>query len=602
MSKRTAAVLVVMVLVLGGGLVGLQLAEQRRAASRTPAAAKQSPAPSSPATPAVPSRPLAPASDAYNGTIDGRVLDGVTHEGIANAELTFLGDDGASTFRTRNDGGFALAAPATGSFVLASISAPGFLPYSPPVGFSGSRLTLTRGQAVHDITLLLYPAVDYEGIVVDARGAPVPGVRVRLLAPAGEQLESPQDWTSGADGRFTFQAADAAVLEASRGALRGWAHVDRSVVIMKKLTIRLGYPPPHDATISGWVRDAGGTPLADVVVRAAPAAYYGGAPTVVATTGADGKFTISGVARTASYDLSAEAEDHLKEVRTSVPGGSRNVVLTLDAGLPIDGQVVDAHGAPVPSFTLIVQRQVGLARERVATLSLIDPQGRFSVRVAKGDYDLIASAPEQPRGTAQAAAGASGVRIVIGSGGILRGRVVSSEDGAPIADAFVAVETAQTGVRMQSVVPVTATLGDGTFELAGLSSGAVALAVAARGYARKIEELPASDDGVRGPITIRLARGSDLPRSRDVIGIGVQLVPEGDALRVVAVFPSSGAHDAGVTEGDLIVAIDGVPVATLDLDGAIGRIRGPVGTSVTLTVRRDGHDGRVAVERRQLRS
>jgi len=591
--------------VLGGGLVALQLAEQRHAEHRTAAAAAATPpAPATP-PPEVPSGPRAPASDAYSGAIDGRVLDGMTHQGVANAELTFLGDDGASTFRTGNDGGFQLASPAKGSFVLASITAQGYLPYASPVGFSGSRLTLARGQAVHDITLLLYPAVDYDGTVVDARGAPVADARVRLLPPPGEQLESPLEWTSGADGHFTFQAADAAVLEASRGALRGWGHVDRSVAIMKKLTIRLGYPPPRDATITGSVRDTGGAPLADVVVRAAPSAYYSSAPTVVATTAADGKFTLAGVDR-ATYDLSAEAEDHLPGVRTEVPGGSRNVVLALEPGLLITGRVVDARGAPVPSFTLVVQRQAGLARERIATLSLIDPQGRFSVRVAKGDYDLIASAPEQPSAAVQAAAGANNVRIAMGKGASLRGKVID-EDGEPVAEVFLGVEPIRNVVTRQSVLPVGATLADGTFELAGLSPGPISIVAFRRGYERKVVELPATDDGVRPPLTISLTEAADRLPDRirirgDLIGIGVQLVPDGDVVRVVAVSPTGGAHDAGITEGDLIVAVDGAPVATLGLTGAVEQIRGPAGTRVTLTVRRGGRDGQVAVERRPLRS
>src|SRR6185295_3595616 len=147
-------------------------------------------------------------------------------------------------------------------------------------------------------TLLLYPAVDYEGTVVDARGAPVGGVTVRVLGVPGEPvLESLPEWKSGADGRFTFQAADGSVLEASRGALRGWAHIDRNVLIMKKLTIRLGHAPPRDATITGRVRDLAGGPIAEAMVRAQPSEYYSTSPTVVATTGADGRFTLAGVDR-----------------------------------------------------------------------------------------------------------------------------------------------------------------------------------------------------------------------------------------------------------------------------------------------------------------
>ena len=65
--------------------------------------------------------------------------------------------------------------------------------------------------------------------------------------------------------------------------------------------------------------------------------------------------------------------------------------------------------------------------------------------------------------------------------------------------------------------------------------------------------------------------------------------------------------DGLVMEGADVVRIGRGPTpmlyyaaATLGVDGAIARIRGPAGTSVTLTLRRDGHDFELAVARRQL--
>lgn len=605
MQKRTVLAALVLGLVLGGGLLAL-----RRMGGDPPAApAATEPAPGA-AAPAVVSPSVAMASwpsaaqeaDPDGGTIDGRVINGVSHDGVPDAELTFVGDDGVSTFRTSRDGSFVLAPAVTGNFVLAAITAPGFLPYAPQVGFSAARLALAHGHPVHGITLLLYPAVDYDGIVVDARGAPVADVRVRLLGSPGEQvMENLPEWKTGRDGRFTFQADDHAVLEASRGALRGWAQIDRSVRIMKQLTIHLGHPPPNNATISGRVRDAGGAPLADAVVRAAPSAYYSTAPAAVATTGPDGRFTLAGVAR-AAYDVSADAADHLRGVRTNVTGGSRDVELALEAGLSLAGQVVDRRGEPVPSFTLLVQRRAGLARAPFATVSVIDPQGRFDVRVAQGDYDLIVTAPDQARTAVQAAAGASDVRIVVGSGATLRGTVISRDDRMPIADAFVGPETADDSPNPRTALPVTSTRVDGTFELTGIAAGRLAIRVHAHGYAPKIEDLPEASDGAEiGPITIELTRRDLSPaRDPDLSGIGVHVIFEGDALRIVAVLPSSGAVDAGLDAGDLIVSVDDLPVATLGVDGAVARLRGPSGTSVSLMVRRGGRDSRRSVERRKL--
>jgi RNA polymerase sigma factor (sigma-70 family) len=166
-------------------------------------------------------------TDATGGLIAGRVINWSTGDGVAGAELTFTSDGGASTIRARDDGGFELAPPAPGRFVLSAIAAPGFLPYAPELLHSTVRVALASGQAVRGITVFLFPALDYRGTVVDARGGAVAGARVRLLGtPAGEQvIDKPQtEWSTDRDGRFTFHAADDAVLEAVRGDARGWAH------------------------------------------------------------------------------------------------------------------------------------------------------------------------------------------------------------------------------------------------------------------------------------------------------------------------------------------------------------------------------------------
>lgn len=600
-----------LVMVLVGALAVWWFARGDRA---SPPAVATMPAPSDKAPPPAqaakrsPARATVNASDTSDGSgiIDGRVLDGVTHQGVPDAELTFLGDGGVSTFRTSSDGTFILTPAVTGTFVLSTITAAGYLPYAPEFGHASVRLTLARGQSVHGVTLLLYPAVDYEGLVVDARGTPITGARVRLLgSPAGEQvLEGPApEWQTGPDGHFTFQAADRSVLEASRGNARAWASVDRNVRIMKKLTIQLGHAPPRDATITGHVRDTSGAPIAGALVRASPSTYFGSVAAVFATTDPDGAFILAGTDR-ASYDLFAEAEDHVRTVRENILGGSRNIELTLDAGLPLAGQVVDAKGVPVPVFTLAVRRRAGVARALVTSQSLIDPQGRFAVRVPRGDYDLLASTHGPARGTpTQAAAGTTDVRIVLGSGATLRGKVIASDDHAPIGDATIAYETMQGGLRQLPGAPIAITRADGTFELTAIAPGPLALRIDASGYHAKIEAMTARDGAALGPITIELHKVDldDFPRT-EMVGIGVGLSPEGDALHVDRVVPGSSAFDAGLGFGDHIIAVDGVPVAPLGVEGTLARLRGPPGTTVTLTLRRDGHNVQLVLELRLLQT
>ncbi len=618
-SKKSVGWVVVLFLVIGG-LAAWWLSRGEHAppvvaTEAAPAKATAAVPPAQAARPH-PARDLDQDSAPDRDVIDGRVLDGVTHEGVPNAELTFLGEVDAASFQTSSDGTFVLTPSGPGSFVLSSITAAGYLPYAPELGHAGVRVALARGQAVHGVTLMLFPAVDYQGFVVDARGAPVAGAHVRLLgSPAGgPMIEGPAvEWKTGLDGHFTFHAADDAMLEARAGESRGWGHVDRGVRILKTLRIQLGQVPPRDATITGHVRDASGAPLEGALVRGAPSTRWGDVATVFATSGPDGAFLLASVDH-ASYDLSAETEDHVRGVRDNILGGSRNVELTLDRGLLLAGQVVDGRGAPVPIFTLVARRRAGAARPVVATQSVIDPQGRFSVRVLGGDYELLASARDHARGTlTQAAAGATDVRIVLGRGATLRGKVIASDDHAPIGNAsivcswlprpdFIGGGGGATGVLPAD--PGTVTRPDGTFELTGISAGPLAIRIRAEGYHAKLEAaMTASDGAALGPITIELTRVDPDDRSGvELVGIGLDLYPDGDALRVTRVLVGSGAFDAGIGFGDRVIAIDGLPVAALGVEGALARIYGVAGTTVTLTLRRNGQNVQLVVERRNLRA
>jgi carboxyl-terminal processing protease len=108
-------------------------------------------------------------------------------------------------------------------------------------------------------------------------------------------------------------------------------------------------------------------------------------------------------------------------------------------------------------------------------------------------------------------------------------------------------------------------------------------------------------------VTIALSPGGpgsgfERPRAEKSAGIGVQFWTLGDALRIEGIVPGSGAEAAGLARGDLIIAIDGVPVAGMGGSGATDRIRGVAGTRVTLTIRRNGEDVQRSVERRPLPS
>jgi carboxyl-terminal processing protease len=70
-------------------------------------------------------------------------------------------------------------------------------------------------------------------------------------------------------------------------------------------------------------------------------------------------------------------------------------------------------------------------------------------------------------------------------------------------------------------------------------------------------------------------------------GIGIEVVPDDGAVKVLHPIDGSPAQRAGLRPGDEIVKIDGVDIGG-DLAGATARLRGASGSTVRLTIRRKG--------------
>jgi carboxyl-terminal processing protease len=77
--------------------------------------------------------------------------------------------------------------------------------------------------------------------------------------------------------------------------------------------------------------------------------------------------------------------------------------------------------------------------------------------------------------------------------------------------------------------------------------------------------------------------------SRDGFGgIGVTLDIHENDVRIAGVMPDTPAASAGLTAGDRIISLDGVPVGQLTADDIRQHLRGPVQTTVQLAVARSG--------------
>ena len=71
-------------------------------------------------------------------------------------------------------------------------------------------------------------------------------------------------------------------------------------------------------------------------------------------------------------------------------------------------------------------------------------------------------------------------------------------------------------------------------------------------------------------------------------GLGVEIIMEDELIKVVSPIDETPAARAGIMANDLIVEIDGLPVRGMTQDEAVEKMRGPVGTDVTITIMREG--------------
>ena len=85
------------------------------------------------------------------------------------------------------------------------------------------------------------------------------------------------------------------------------------------------------------------------------------------------------------------------------------------------------------------------------------------------------------------------------------------------------------------------------------------------------------------------------------IGLGLTLSEDSSGyIRIIDVLPDSPASDEGVQPDDIIVGIDGVDVLETGFEEALNSMNGNEGTTLKLTIRRDGIDTDYIFTRRSI--
>lgn len=73
-------------------------------------------------------------------------------------------------------------------------------------------------------------------------------------------------------------------------------------------------------------------------------------------------------------------------------------------------------------------------------------------------------------------------------------------------------------------------------------------------------------------------------------GLGIEVTMENGFVKVVSPIDDTPAFRAGIKAGDYITALDGESVMGMDLNNAVDKMRGKIGTSIKLTVSREGSE------------
>ncbi|KPQ33344.1 MAG: C-terminal processing peptidase-3, MEROPS family S41A [Porphyrobacter sp. HL-46] len=122
---------------------------------------------------------------------------------------------------------------------------------------------------------------------------------------------------------------------------------------------------------------------------------------------------------------------------------------------------------------------------------------------------------------------------------------------------------------------------------------------------------PVEDDVlIRGAIDGMLAAldphsayldGGDLQRLETMIdgnysGLGLSVVMEDGAVKVISPFRGSPADTAGIKAGDFITHLDGTLIYGGSLDDAVAQMRGPSGSTIQLTIFRPGREEPLEVD------
>ena len=87
-------------------------------------------------------------------------------------------------------------------------------------------------------------------------------------------------------------------------------------------------------------------------------------------------------------------------------------------------------------------------------------------------------------------------------------------------------------------------------------------------------------------------KNMQIDTSGELTGVGIQLTQDQDTKKLVVISPieDTPAFDAGIQAKDIITKIDGQSTHGMDINKAVSLIRGPIGSQVILSIKRENRE------------
>lgn len=455
---------------------------------------------------------------------------------VANAIVSVAKDSPIGGGRTDDDGGFVFVEPGVRGKViltaskLQASSVPvtvdmdaedipfATLVLDQPRGMLGGRVVDQYGKPVKaSVTLSSYEGrPDGMGEISHADGA---------LAQSQDGAPVPRDgnvaWDialdTDSDGYFLAHLDTPSVVKIVVADFSPYKVIHKSPPVAEvqlgpgqaRTDLRLVLPSKGDVQISGKVVNGDGVPLPriDLIVVSEETGF---SKSIVSTS--DGKFVADGLSGNA-FEIQVRAQQgfHANSIK-GISAGARDVLVSLMRPAKVFGTVIDrATNSPVSSFNIALVgwqvKNIRPARFR----QVADAGGHFEIDAPPGsdglDMEIAVQAPDyefmrQGIGRIPADADTGPIEVLLDPGSPPIKGVVVDETGNAVGGARVTASSLQASWEGGQAISASSA-SDGTFQIAGLSSGECLIEVAHPDYASASVKIESG-----GPDEVRIVLSS----------------------------------------------------------------------------------------------